>query len=245
MNDSIILVDIRPGCHDMWNAFMVKNAEFISGSDMPFCPTTNEAIPKALISYDDAKHIHKKNIKGNPDYHIDGYVHFYIDDQKFDGKRSGIWLYPNEALEIIHHFSGAISPDFSTNLDFPDPIKRYNTYRMRAFGLWLYSNGIPIINNVRWGTKETWNYTFDGIPYNNIVAIGTVASGINKTINRPIFEEGLYKMVEILRPHTIIVYGSSNYSFFDKLRKDGITIVSFPSKTSLAFSSRNGGATGE
>lgn len=111
---------------------------------------------------------------------------------------------------------------------------------MRAMGAWLHVNGIPVINNVRWGTSETWSYTFDGIPYNSIVAIGTVASGINKTINRPIFEEGLYKMVDSLHPHTIIVYGSSNYSFFDKLRNDGINIVSFPSKTSLAFSKRKG-----
>lgn len=240
MYDSIFPINIRPGCHDIWNAFMVKNAEFEYGSDMPFCPTSNETVPKSLISYDDAKHLHKINIREHPDYHIDEYVHFYIDDQKFDGKRSGIWSDPYSALEVIRHFSGAISPDFSTNLDFPDPIKRYNTYRMRAFGLWLHNNGIPVINNVRWGTKETWCYTFDGIPYNSIVSIGTVASGISKIRNRPLFEEGLFKMVETLKPHTIITYGSSNYSFFDKLKQKNITIVSFPSKTSLAFSKKEG-----
>lgn len=200
--------DIRPGCHDLWNAFMVEGAEFTYGSDMPLCPCTVESLPSELISYDDAKHLHKINMKSNPDYHIDAYIHFYIDDQKFDGKRSSIWTFPYDAFEIIRHFSGIITPDFSTNADFPDSIKRYNTYRMRAFGFWLHKNNIPVINNVRWGTEETWEYCFDSIPNNSVVSIGTVASGINRLINRPVFEAGLFEMVNRLHPHTIIIYGS-------------------------------------
>ncbi len=233
---------IRNGCTDMWNAFMVRGAEFVLGSDIPICPCTVKNIPKHLISYVEAKHIHKINFKTNPNYHVDAFVHFYIDDQKFDGPKSSIWIYPYKALDILQHFSGVITVDFSTNADFPDPIKRYNTYRMRAFGFWLYMQNIPVINNVRWGTEETWDYCFDGIPFNSIVAIGTVASGINKLENRPDFETGLFKMVEVLKPPTIIVYGSANYNCFKKLMEMGIQIISFPSDTYLAFSSRKGGS---
>lgn len=45
-------------------------------------------------------------------------------------------------------------------------------------------------------------------------------------------------MVEVLHPHTIIVYGSANYACFDKLREQGIHIVSYPSKTNEAFAGR-------
>ncbi len=45
-------------------------------------------------------------------------------------------------------------------------------------------------------------------------------------------------MIEILNPHTIITYGSSNYKCFELLRKAGINVVSFPSQTSLAFDKR-------
>ena len=62
-----------------------------------------------------------------------------------------------------------------------------------------------------------------------------MASGIHKLENRPDFEAGLFKMVEVICPPTIIVYGSSNYSFFDVLRDRGIEIISFPSSTILAF----------
>lgn len=109
---------------------------------------------------------------------------------------------------------------------------------MRLYGYWLGNEGIAVINNVRWGTEETFEYCFEGIPVNSIVAIGTVGGGPRKLVNRPRFEAGLYKMVEKLKPHTILVYGSANGACFDKLRKQGINIVSYQSKTSKDFERR-------
>ena len=228
----------RNGLRDMWNAFMVEGAEF-SANDIPLCPTTAKEPPSRLISYDDAKTIHRKALrKGNLDYHVDAYIHFYIDDQKFDGKRSSIWLYPEKALDVLRHYSGIISPDFSTYSDFPEPLKLWNMYRMNAFGYWISKRGISVISNVRWGTEETWRYCFDGNPCNSMLAIGTVASGLRLLENRPLFETGLRHMIETLRPHTIIVYGSTNYACFNELKEQGVHIVAFSSKTSEAFAGR-------
>ena len=70
---------------------------------------------------------------------------------------------------------------------------------------------------------------------NGIIAVGVVASGINKLENRKYFMDGLNKAIDLLKPHTIVIYGSDNYDLFDKIREQGINIVAFPSKTSLAF----------
>ena len=231
----------RKGCVDVWNAFMVDGADFTLGSDMPICKSTASSIPKDLRSFTEAKKIHKSQIMDDPDYYEDAFIHFYYDDQKFDGPYEGVWSKPEIVLEIARHFSGVISPDFSTYADFPDPIKRGNIYRMRAFDSWLAEKGIPVIPNIRWGTEETWEYCFDGIPVNSMVAIGTVASGIHKLENRHSFEKGLIKMVELLYPHTIITYGSANYSFFNELANKGLKIVSFPSSTNKAYLLRKGG----
>lgn len=228
----------RPGLVDVWNAFMVGGASF-SANDIPLCPTTAVSPPSKIISFDTAKTIHNREMRrGNRDYHVDAFVHFYIDDQKFDGKRNSIWLYPDKALEILRHFAGIIAPDFSTSADFPKPIKIWNFYRMNAFGYWISTQGIPVISNVRWGTSETWAYCFDGNPTNSMLALGTVASGIRLCRNRPLFEDGLFKMVDVLHPHTLVICGSSNYSCFEILRKQGIQIISFLSKTSEAFTKR-------
>lgn len=225
----------RAGSKDLWNASYLEGTLYTEGNDIPICSQCTGTIPNGLIAYDDAKMLHKKLIKKDRNYHIDKYVHFYIDDQKFDGNRSSIWRQVDKLIDLLCHYSGVISPDLSTFADFPDALKRYNIYRMRAFDVIFQKHGIPVIHNVRWGTSETWSYCFDGIPMKGIISIGVVASGINKIANRQYFKDGLMKAIEFLKPHTIIIYGSDNYDLFDELREYGINIIAFPSKTSLAF----------
>lgn len=224
----------RKGCKDIWNADMCRGARF-TRNDIPICPTTAMSAPVAIVMWDEAKHIHKQRIsKGDIDYHHNAFVGFYLDDYKFDGP-TGIWNDKESALAIIRHFDGAITPDFSTYQDFPEPIKLYNTYRMRAFGYWLGTKGVGVINNVRWGTDETWRYCWDGIEPNSIVAIGTVGGSPRKLVDRRRFEEGLSEMVRVIRPRTIIVYGSAQYPCFENLKSAGIAIESYPSRAALSF----------
>ena len=229
----------RSGLADKCNDFMVEDASF-STHDIPFCPTTATKIPNQLIGYDEAKTIHKKMIQSkNLDYHINAFIHFYIDDSKFDGKRTSFWLYPEKVIEITSHFDGIIVPDPSTYADFPDPLKRWNYYRMNDFGFWVASQGYEVISNVRWNTPDTWSYCFDGNPHNSMLCLGTVASGLKYKLNYDQFAAGLLKMYEVLKPSILIVYGSSNYPCFDELRKLSVNIVTFKSKTCLYYEGRN------
>ncbi|MBR0288105.1 MAG: DUF4417 domain-containing protein [Selenomonadaceae bacterium] len=231
---------IKADCRDVWNAFMVKGATFSeSGNGIPFCPTTAREIPQALVSYTEARAIYNRQMKrGNKNFFVDAFVHFYQHDYKFDGKRYGIWFQPWRAAEIFHHFAGIITPDFSTCLDFPFPWKIFNTYRMRAFGYWYGTFGGAVINNVRWGEKDTFGWCFDGIPQNSIVSIGTVASGLDKSENRELFKTGFEKLLEVLKPHTIIVYGSDKLSCINSIRQK-VNVVNFRSERDLAFEEGN------
>lgn len=229
--------EVRTGCKDVWNAFMVEGASF-GKYDIPFCPTTAKVIPKDQITWEEARNIHRKHIsRKDEDYYVDVYINWYIDDYKFDSSR-GIWHDYNFALKIIQHFAGVITPDFSTYQDFPYPIKIQATYKMRAFGYWLGNHGINVINNVRWGTEESFDYCFEGIPKNSIVSIGTVGGGPRKLIDRSRFETGLYRMVEVLHPHTILIYGSASGVCFDELKKHGIAVVSYQSRTARVYEGR-------
>ena len=227
---------VRPGCKDIWNAFMLKNAVYAK-YDIPFCPTTSNDIPKEQVTWEEAKEIHRKNISKDKAYFYDAYINWYLDDYKFDNSR-GIWHDYKNAIKIIKHFAGVITPDFSTNQDFPHPIKLKATYKMRAYGYWLGTQGIKVINNVRWGTSETFDYCFEGIPTNSIVSIGTVGGGPRKKTDRERFECGLYRMVEVLKPHTILIYGSDRGECFEKLRKKGIKIIPFRSRTAKFYEGR-------
>ena len=229
--------EVRSGCKDVWNAFMTEGAIFCK-YDIPFCPNTSTEIPKAQVTWEEARQLHKKHIeRGEKRYYEDAYINWYIDDYKFDSSR-GIWHDYKFALRVIKHFAGVITPDFSTYQDFPYPLKIQAIYRMRTFGYWLGVQGIKVINNVRWGTCETYDYSFVGIPVNSIVSIGTVGGGPRKLADRERFENGLYRMVDVLKPHTILIYGSANGKCLDNLRKIGITIVSYQSKTAKDYEGR-------
>ena len=225
---------IGTDCRDIWNAFMARGATF-SANGISFCPTTAKEIPHELISYTAAKTIYNRRMKrGDKNFFVNTFVHFYQHDYKFDGARCGIWVAPWRAAEILRHFAGIITPDFSTYADFPFPIKIYNTYRMRLFGYWYGILGGAVINNVRWGGEKTFSYCFDGIPQNSVVAVGTVASGLSNPQNRKLFEDGFLKMIEVLKPHTVIVYGSDKYSVFDRVRQQ-VRILQFQSERAKAF----------
>ncbi len=229
-------IKTRKGCKDIWNAYMAKGAIY-TPNDIPFCPTTATDVPHSIITWDEAKAIYKRSLSVKNDFQHASFVCFYIDDYKFDGPR-GIWHDAEHALTVLRHFAGVITPDFSTYQDFPEPLKIYATYRMRLMGYWLGTKGVAVINNVRWGTDESYRYCFDGIPKNSVVCIGTVGGSPRKHIDRNRFENGLYEMVRALQPHTILVYGSASYKCFDELRTQGINILAFPSQTSIAFERR-------
>ena len=213
---------------------MCKGATF-STNDIPFCPTTAAEIPAAIITWDEAKRLYKNALaRKNDSFFCNAFVCWYIDDYKFDGPR-GIWHDCKFVLRVLQHFAGAITPDFSTYQDFPEPLKIYNVYRMRVFGYWLGKNGIAVINNCRWGTRETWQYSWDGIPTNSIICIGTVGGSPRKLVDRKRFEEGLEELVRVLHPHTILVFGSANYPCFDRMSEQGINIIAYPSNTASAF----------
>ena len=226
---------IRKGCKDIWNSKMIDDATMLK--DMPTTHSSN-IIPKKLISYTDALAIDKQNQSiGNKKYRIDAFIHFYIDDYKFDND-NGVWQKFPEFLKLLDHFSGCIIPDFSTYDDFPEPIIKYNYYRMFAIANALKKNNKCFIHNLRWNYKAM-DYCFAGIEKGSMVSIGVVASKLNNPCIRKCFEIGLTEAIKQIEPSTIIIYGSSNYSIFDVLRSGGYRIVSFKSKKNIIFGGKN------
>ena len=226
---------IRKGIIDVWwRPHMVEGATF-TNQDVPICPSTADAPPTQLILYSEAKTIYRRELQKDKYFSHPAYVCFYEDDVKFDSK-NGIWFRSDNAFKVLKHFAGIVTPDFSTYQDFPKPLKLWNTYRMRAFGHWYgIICGRKVVNNVRWGTPETYGYCFDGIPKGSMVAIGTVGGSPKKQEDRERFEEGLEQMMRVVAPPTIIVYGSANYPCFEKIKTQGVEIISFKSKTAAAF----------
>lgn len=238
MKNSTERIIPRAGVKDLWNAALCEGAEWTE-LDNPRVKSTATLLPTSAISWHEAKRLHNKMLKeGKPDYRIGAFVHCYIDDPKFDGEREGIWKRPEKFYEVVSHFEGMLGIDFSTNADFPEPVKRFQFHRMRTMEYGANVRGLALVPNARWGTEETWPYCFDGLPEGKPLSVGTVASGLRELENRPVFEAGLRLLVKQKHPSALVVVGSANYSVFDELRDQGVKIVQIDGDTSRHFGSK-------
>lgn len=178
--------------------------------------------------------------RGNRGYRVRAFIHCCIDDQKFDGEREGIWKRWGFFYDAASHFEGITGIDFSTNADFPEPVKRMQFHKMRAIEHGAIERGIPVIANARWGTAETWGYCYDALPEKEPLCVGVVGSGINGVENRPVFDAGLRKLIEVKRPPALVVIGSANYPIFKELRDSGIAIYQYDGETCSHFKGKGG-----
>lgn len=224
--------EVRKGCKDNFHAFMVVDAEFDGYYDIPFIPQGFNLDVKKLIAYDKTyKHI----------YEPGEVVHFYLDDQKFDGPK-GIWsgLSSNEAYKRgfdLSRFDGAtaiITPDFSLYLDMPRVMQIWNIYRSRAVGYYLTKLGYNVIPNVRWTDAESYSYAFAGLHQGQTVAVGTL--GCSKTnADKVLLINGFIEMISRIKPKTVIIYGPICKELMIAIDMYHVIVVQFDSDTQSFF----------
>lgn len=208
----------RAGCSDVFRSFLVKNATYDGFLEIPiinYC----DLKPSKIISF--SKAIASKN--------YDYWVHFYEDDVAFER----LWNNPKKYLPILMNFEGVITPDFSLYRDMPLIMQYWNIYRSRAIGRWLQDNGIPVIPNVRWGDYRSSSICCLGVPKKGTIAIGSHGN-IRIKEDRKHFISGLEKVISILTPKTIIVYGTAPEYIFDKYIDNGIEILQFDSSFAVS-----------
>ena len=203
----------RRGCKDVFRAFLVKNATFDSKLEIP-CISAEDRLPSRLIPFSKAV--------GGTDY--SAWVHFYEDDAVFER----LWTRPERYLPILKRYAGVIAPDFSLYRDMPLVMQQWNVYRSRAIAHWLQENGIPVIANVRWGDRRTYDLCCAGVPRNAAIAVGS--HGCIKLLReREYFISGLEYVIKTLSPKTVIVYGTAPELVFGRYKDAGIVIMQFDS----------------
>lgn len=141
-------------------------------------------------------------------------VHFFLDDYKFEP----LWNKPIKTRQPIITVGQALTPDFSLYRDYPIALQIYNTYRNRWLGRYWQQFGVQVIPTVGWSDEKSYDFCFEGVPKNSVVAVGTV--GINNKENKKIFCQGFEKMCEILEPKSLIVYGETEPLDFESYIKD-------------------------
>lgn len=203
--------EVRPQ-NDIFKAWMVKDATFVGKYELPELRASN-AKPIKAIPFDKALKSTTKN----------KWIHFYIDDRKFEC----VWNNPKAYLNCLKQFDGIISTDFSLYRDMPLSMQIWNTYRNRALAYWMQYNGVTLIPNVQWADERSYDFCFDGIPKHNTVAISTNGC-IKDKIDRYYFKKGLAELVKRLCPKVIVNYSYTPDDIFSYYIKSGIEIIQLP-----------------
>lgn len=126
-------------------------------------------------------------------------IHFFTYDWLFET----VYAKPEIAMEKLDQYYALLTPEFSTYKDMPLALQLYSTFKNRWCGAYWQKQGMKVIPTIAWGTPASFEFCFDGVEQNGIVAVSTYYSENNERG----FMAGYNKMLEVLNPSAIICYG--------------------------------------
>ena len=139
-------------------------------------------------------------------------IHFFVDDFRFEG----IYNNPERTLGKYSQYAFLLTPDFSLYADMPLWKQIENVAQNRWIGTYWQSKGLNVIPAVAWSTPRSFEFCFDGIEHNGVVAVGMIGCKKNKLA----FLRGYNAMLEKIEPNAIIVFGKP----FEEMRGNVITV---------------------
>lgn len=146
-----------------------------------------ELISCSDVSKKDTKNLHKG-------------VHFFVDDFRFET----VYNHPEKSLERYGKYRFLLTPDYSLYAEM-DPWRQIESVgKARWVGAKWQAEGKIVIPTVSWGLARTYEFCFDGIQKNSIIAIGMIGCKRNKND----FLKGYYQMLYKIEPEAIICLGT-------------------------------------
>ncbi len=128
-------------------------------------------------------------------------VHFFVDDYRF----KGIYNNPERSLNRYAQYAFLLTPDYSVYADFELWHQIENVAKNRWVGAYWQSKGLQVIPTISWGTRRSFEFCFDGVEQNAMVAVSTVGCRREKRG----FMRGYDAMLERLQPETILCFGDT------------------------------------
>ncbi|WP_417082047.1 DUF4417 domain-containing protein [Mobilibacterium timonense] len=139
-------------------------------------------------------------------------VHFFVDDYRFNG----IYNNPEKSLRKYSQYAFLLSPDFSTYADMNLWRQLESVAKNRWCGCYWQEQGLTVIPTISWSTPRSYEFCFDGVEKNSIIAIGMIGCKQNKKE----FLRGYDYMLSNIEPEAVICFGTP----FDEMRGNIIPV---------------------
>ena len=200
--------DLDDKVEDSFQAFLVEGASFTLKEEYPIISDwmIPKVPPKEIMPFDKAL-----NYRGDLS---NVYVCTYARDCTFERVRRN----PKKYLNFFKRCAGIIGFDFSVHSDMPVVKQKSQMNDNLSLSYFFGKQGIKNIPNVRYGIDELADEFLSAIPKHSLIAIGTHGF-IKETYQKAEWYCFLEKVIEILQPTGIVVYGKLSGRVFDNFNK--------------------------
>lgn len=142
--------------------------------------------------------------------HGSSLLHGYVDDARLNA----ISKNPSRYLQKFATHLATITPDFSVKIGMPIQDRIRSIFMGRAIGAFLEYHGLAVVPNIRWAERSDLDFVCEGLGQNGTIALSTQGLLSDKVLLNN-FESGLPKILEILKPCQIILYGTATSNFYN------------------------------
>ena len=207
-----------PYLRDVYLAYLIDGARRTETDGFPIIEEWMVATepPKEIIQWDRRCDVQNPSNVG---------MSFYCNDAGFQP----ILNNPQEYTEKLRKYGLVIGVDASPYDNMPLWVQKSQIGLNLGITYYYGSKGIKIIPNVRLGDNRTMS-SLEAYPHHTLIAVGTNGF-VKRTDNRYVFAEQVQKIVDVLEPNGICVYGSIPDEIFAYARLKGIPIYQYDSYT--------------
>lgn len=129
-------------------------------------------------------------------------VHFFLDDYQFER----LWRKPSEYVDLLRDYKFVLSPDFSLFVNHPKAVQLFSHYKKQWLSAYWAEQGITVIPTICWSDSKSFEWCFDGVPKNSVVAVST--KGVMKNSKyQERFIAGYNQMIKRLQPKQVLLFG--------------------------------------
>ena len=126
-------------------------------------------------------------------------LHFFVDDYRFEP----LWRSPRRYAAVLERAPLVLGPDFSVYADWPRAMALWNVYRARWLCRELQDMDVAVVPSVTWGSPDTFDFAFLGLPSGTPVAVTSV--GRARALEA--YDQGYRAMVAAVAPRRVFVCG--------------------------------------
>jgi len=128
-------------------------------------------------------------------------VHFFVDDYKIEK----LYNKPESYLFRLAQYPNVLTPDYSLYRDMPLALQINNTFKNRWCGAYWQEYGLSVIPTVSWSTIDSFEFCFDGLEYETVVAVSTLGGLTEKEH----FLRGYFEMKNKINPRQVLCFGET------------------------------------